>query len=58
MKEQELTDMLIHALENSHTGFNELKHMFNECADAFEIGDDVKRPHCHEPDSSKPGRFL
>ena len=42
MKEQELTDMLIHALENSHTGFNELKHMFNECADAFEIGDDVK----------------
>ena len=41
MKEQELTDMLIHALNNSAKGFDELKRMFNECADAFEIGDDV-----------------
>ncbi|MCH2204315.1 MAG: hypothetical protein MK132_00370 [Lentisphaerales bacterium] len=34
--------MLIHALDNSQNGFSELKRMFNECADAFEIGDDVK----------------
>lgn len=41
MTNQELTEMLIHALDNSSNGFDELKRMFNECADAFEIGDDV-----------------
>ena len=41
MKE-ELTETLIHALENSQDGFNALKTSFNECAEAFELGDDPK----------------
>ena len=39
---QELTDTLIHALENSQEGFDALKNSFNECAEAFELGDDPK----------------
>ncbi|MCM8530360.1 MAG: hypothetical protein NE330_04300 [Lentisphaeraceae bacterium] len=41
-KKEELTEMLINALENSNGGFDELKSQFNVCADAFEIGDDAK----------------
>ena len=39
--EENLTQLLIHALENSAKGFNELKEMFTTCANAFEVGDDV-----------------
>ncbi|NQZ56093.1 MAG: hypothetical protein HRT88_01295 [Lentisphaeraceae bacterium] len=40
MGNHELTEMLIHALENSQVGFDSFKESFQQCASAFEIGND------------------
>jgi hypothetical protein len=40
MKETELTEELIKALENSTAGFDLFKKSFDDCASAFEVGDD------------------
>jgi len=42
MEKNEVTNILIDALNNSDEGFATFKKMFNECADAFEIGEDQK----------------
>lgn len=48
MKEEEtkteslkLKEMLIHALENSQNGFDSFNSSFQQCANAFEIGNDT-----------------
>ena len=42
MEEHELTQILIHALNNSQEGFSTFKKMFNDCANSFEVGEDAK----------------
>lgn len=42
MEEHDLTGVLVHALNNSQEGFKTFKTMFNDCANAFETGDDAK----------------
>ena len=42
MEHDEVTNILVHALNNSTEGFSTFRKMFNECADAFEIGEDKK----------------
>ena len=42
MNDHELTNVLVHALNNSTEGFATFKNMFNECANAFEVGEDAK----------------
>ncbi len=42
MNENQLTESLIHALNNSTDGFKSFKTMFNDCANAFELGNDAK----------------
>ena len=42
MDKDEVTNILVHALNNSDEGFSTFKTMFNECANAFEIGEDKK----------------
>ena len=40
MDTQDLTEMLIHALENSQAGFTSFKETFAQCSAAFELGKD------------------
>jgi len=40
MDTQEITDMLIHALDNSQAGFKSFKEVFAQCSAAFELGND------------------
>lgn len=42
MEHDEVTNILVHALNNSGDGFSTFKKMFNDCASAFEIGEDQK----------------
>ncbi len=42
MNDNELTNSLIFALNNSSEGFKNFKTMFNDCANAFELGNDAK----------------
>ena len=42
MNKEDLTEALIHALENSQQGFDAFKVSFEECASAFEVGEDAK----------------
>ena len=42
MDQDEVTNILVHALNNSDEGFSTFKTMFNECANAFEVGEDKK----------------
>ncbi|MCM8528206.1 MAG: hypothetical protein NE327_16910 [Lentisphaeraceae bacterium] len=42
MKDHEITEELINALNNSQDGFTAFKKMFNDCANAFEVGKDAE----------------
>ena len=42
MDDQDFTIELLSALNNSQNGFNTFKTMFNDCANAFEVGKDAE----------------
>lgn len=42
MTDQEFTSDLLKALNNSQNGFSAFKQMFNDCANAFEVGNDAE----------------
>ena len=42
MNDHEITQELVAALNNSQNGFDAFKKMFNDCANAFEVGNDAE----------------